>query len=93
MLGRFRAAYDQLAAEEFLVVQFVDGAFRFIDSLHLDEGETFRPLVVPVGHDLGVLNMADAVEQLEEIALGGVERQVTDVESRRSDFDWLRFTR
>ena len=73
MLGRFRTAHDQLAPEEFLVVQFLDGAFRLIDRLHLDEGEPFRALVVPVGHDLRVLDVADAVEQLEEIALGGVE--------------------
>ena len=57
MLARFRTAHDQLAAEEFLVVQFLDGAFRLVDRLHLDEGEPFRALVVFVGHHLGVLHL------------------------------------
>ncbi|MDP9187543.1 MAG: hypothetical protein M3O72_09340, partial [Verrucomicrobiota bacterium] len=30
---------------------------------------------------------------LEEIAFGCVEGQIADVKTRRSDFDWLRFTR
>jgi hypothetical protein len=35
--------------------------------------------------------VSNAVEQLEEIALGGVERQIADVETRRRDFNpfWL----
>src|ERR1700736_1850719 len=37
--------------------------------------------------------MADAVEKLEEIALGRVEGQIADVETWRSNFDWFRFTR
>ena len=41
MLGCFRTAHDQLPAEEFFVVQFVDSAFRFIDRLHLDESKSF----------------------------------------------------
>ena len=93
MFARFRAAHDQLAAEEFFVVQFVHGAFRFVDRLHLHEGEAFRALVVPIAHDFGVLHVADAVEQLEEIALRRVERQVADVKSRGSDFDRFRLAR
>ena len=87
MLARFRAAHDQLAAEEFLVVQFLDGAFRFFDRVHLHKGETLRTLVVFVGHDLGVLHRADAIEELEEIALRRFERQVPDVKPGRGDFD------
>ncbi len=73
VLARFRAADHELASEEFLIVQFIHRALGFLDRLHLDEGETFRALVVPIAHYFGVLHMADAVEELEEIALGCVE--------------------
>ena len=87
MLARFRSTYDQFAAEEFLVVQFRDGAFGFVHSQHLHEGKTFRALIMFVGDDFRVLHLADAIEQLEEIALGGVEGEIADVETRRRDFD------
>ena len=93
MLARFRAAHHQLAAEEFFVVQFLDGALRFLDGLHLHKGEPFGALVMPITYDLCVLHMTDAVEQLEEIALRGVEGQIADVKTGRSDFDWFRFAR
>src|SRR6476619_6532948 len=87
----FRAAHNEPATEEFLVVQFIHSALRFLDGLHLHKRKTFRALVVPIAYDLCVLHVANAVEQLEEIALGGVERQVADVETRRRDFNpfWL----
>jgi hypothetical protein len=56
----------------------------------LDERETFRSLVVAIAHDFGVLDMADAVEEFEEIALGRVEGQIADVKTRGRDFDCLR---
>src|SRR4051812_47799206 len=93
MLARFRATYDQLATEKFLVVQFLHRALRLIDRVHLDEGKSFRPLVVAISDHLGVLDRADAVEELEQIALGRVERQVSDVKSGRRYFDRFRFTR
>ena len=73
MLARFCAADHELAAKEFFVVQFLHGALCFLDGLHLDKGKTFRALVVPVTYDLGVLDVNDAVEQFEEIALRGIE--------------------
>jgi hypothetical protein len=92
-LACFGAAHDQFAAKEFLIVQFLDGAFRLFHGLHLDESKTFRTLVVAVANDFRVLHVANAVEQLEEIALGGVEGQISYVKTRRSDFDRLRFAR
>ena len=91
MLIGFRAAHHEPATEEFLVVQFLHGAFRFLDGLHLHKRKTFRALVVPIAYDLCVMHVANAVEQVEEIALGGVERQVANVETRRRDFNpfWL----
>ena len=91
MLIGFRAAHDKPATEKFLVVQFLHSAFRFLDGLHLDKCKTFRALVMPIAYDLCVLHVANAVEQFEQIALGGVERQVANVETRRRDFNpfWL----
>src|SRR5450755_2575397 len=93
MLARFRAAHDQLPAEEFLVVQFLHGAFRLVDREHLDEGEAFRTLVVFVRYHLGVLHRTDAVEEIEEIALRRIERQIPDIKPGRTDFDRFRFAR
>ena len=84
MLARFRATDHEFAAKEFFVVQFRHGALGFIDGLHLHEGEAFRALVVPVTHDFCVLHVANAVEQFEEVALGGVEGKVADVKTRRT---------
>ncbi len=44
-----------------------------------------------IAHDLGVLDVADAIEQVEQVAFRRVERQVADVKPGRSDFDRLRF--
>ena len=91
MLAGLRATDHESAAEEFLIVQFLHGTFRFLDGLHLNERKTFRALIMPVTYDLSVLHLPHAVEQFEEIALSGVEGQVADIKTRRSDFDRLRF--
>jgi hypothetical protein len=87
MLIGFRAAHNEPATEEFLIVQFLHRAFRFLNGLHLDKRKTFRTLIVSIAYDLCVLHVSNAVEQVEEIALGGVERQVANVETRRRDFN------
>lgn len=74
MLAGFGAAYNQFAAEEFLVVQFGHRPLGFIDRLHLHESETFRSLVVSIADNFRVLNVPDAIEELEQIALARVER-------------------
>ena len=91
MLIGFRAAHNEPATEEFLVMQFLHSALRFLDGLHLHKRKTFRALVVPIAYDLCVLYVSNAIEQIEEIALGGVEGQVANVETRRRDFNpfWL----
>ena len=70
----FRAAHNEPATEEFLVVQFLYSAFRFLDGLHLHEGKTLGALVVAIAYDLCVLHVSNTVEQVEEITLGSVER-------------------
>ena len=92
MFARFRAADHELAPEEFLVVQFLHGTLRFLNGLHLNESKALGALIVAIAHDLCVLDVADAVEELEEIALGRVEGQIADVKTRRSNFDRLRLT-
>src|SRR2546423_9837668 len=92
MLG-FCATHDQLAAQEFFVVQFRDGPPRFFDRLHLDESEALRALVVFVAHDLGVLHLTDAVEKLEQIALRGIEREVANIKPGRGHLDRLGLAR
>src|SRR3954447_7694776 len=89
-IARFRAADHELAPEEFFIVQFLHCALRFIDRLHRDEGKTFRALIVAIAHDLGVLHVADTVEELEQIALGRIEGQIADVKTRRSNLDRFR---
>jgi len=93
MLIGFCPAHDQPAAKEFFVVQFLHGAFRFLDGLHLYKGETFRALVVPVTYDLGILHVPHSVEQFKQIALGSVERQIANVQTWRSNFNALGFAR
>jgi len=90
MFARFRAAHHKLASEEFLVVQLRYRAFRFFDREHLHEGETFRALVVPVADHFRVLHLANAVEELEQIALSRIEGEIADVKTRRCDFDCFR---
>ena len=74
-------------------MQFLHSALRFLDGLHLHEGKSLRALVVPVTYDLRVLHVPNAVEQFEQVAFGRVEGQVTDVKTRRSNFDRFRFAR
>src|SRR6266404_1743039 len=92
MFAGLCATHHEPAAEEFFVVQFLDGAFCFFDGSHLHKGKSLRALVMPITHDLRVLHVPHTVEQLEEIALGGVEGQVADVKTRRGDFDPFRFS-
>jgi len=73
VLARFCAANYQFAAKEFLVVQFLNRAFGFFDRLHLNERETLRPLVVTITDYFCVLNVPDAVEQVEQVTLRGIE--------------------
>jgi len=61
-LAGFRAAHDQFTAEEFFVMQLLDGTFCLFHRLHLHEGETFRALIMAIADDFGVLHMANAVE-------------------------------
>jgi hypothetical protein len=89
-IERLGTADHELAAHEFFVVEFCDGALGLIHRLHLHEGETLRAHVVAIHNDLDVLNRAHAIEEIEQIALGCIEGEVADVEARGCDFHNLR---
>ena len=76
---RFRAANYQFAAQELLVVQLCNRSLGFLDGLHLHKRKSFRSLVVAVADYLRVLNVSDAVKQVEQVTLGRVEGQIANV--------------
>ena len=86
------AAHDQLATHVVFIMQFGDGAFRLVDGLHLHESESLRFVRMPIGNDLYVLHRPDAAEQLGEIALSRLKRQVAYVDARRRNLDSFRFS-
>ena len=65
MVARLRATDYKLAAKKLFVVEFLHRAFCFIHGEHLHEGKPLRALVVFVADHLGVLDLSDAVEELE----------------------------
>jgi len=93
VLVGFCPAYYQPATEEFFIVQFLHGAFRFFDGLHLHKCETFRTLVMTIAYDFGILHVPHARKQFKEIALGGVERQIPNVQAGRRNLDSFRLAR
>lgn len=88
----FRAADDELAAHEILIVQDFDGALGFIDRAHFNEGVSFRALGVLVAHDFSHADAADTAEEVFQIFLGGIIRQIAHVEALAGDFDIFRST-
>jgi hypothetical protein len=78
------------AAHEFLAVQFTDCAASFLDGAHGDKGESFGTLGAVVHHDLGIADTTDAVEELEEIALGSIVGQIADIEALGRDIAGVR---
>ena len=73
MFARFCPAHNELAAEKLLVVKFRHCALGFFDRVHLYESETFGTLIMLIADNLGVLNLTNPVEELEQIALRRIE--------------------
>jgi len=65
MVVRLSATDYEFAAQKLFVVEFLHRSFCFIHGEHLYEGKTLRALVVFVADHLGVLDLSDAVEELE----------------------------
>jgi hypothetical protein len=87
MLVGLRAAHDQPAAEELLVVQFLYRTLCLLNGLHLHKCKTLRALIVAITDDLCVLHVSHTVEQLKEIAFCRVEREIANVKTGRCDFN------
>jgi hypothetical protein len=81
VFARFRPAHDKFSAEKLFVVKFRYCPLGFFDGVHLHEGEAFRTLVMSVANNLRVLNLPDALEEFEQIALRGIERKIAYVET------------
>ena len=73
MFSGFRTANDKFATHEVLIVQLLNCTLCFFCRLHLHKRETFASLIVFVGHDFRRLHDPNAVEELEQIALGSIE--------------------
>ena len=84
------AADHELAPEKLLVMQFLHGALGFFGGLHLHECEAFGTLRLFMADDFRRHDLADAIEKFREVALGGVERKIADVKTRRGYLDGFR---
>src|SRR5256885_6112659 len=82
----FRLVDDESATAEVLSVQLFDGGLRLLLRLDVDEGEAARLSRVLVGDDLDGNHLPiRALEHLADLLLGGVVRQVSDVQPSRHD--------
>ena len=66
-------------------MEFRGGAARIGEAEHEDETEALRAMGLAVPGDLDVLDFAEAVEEFEEVAFGGVVGEIPDVEAGRLD--------
>jgi hypothetical protein len=78
------------ATHEFLAAELDDGTASFLDGGHGHEGKAFGTLRAAVNDDFGVTDVAHAVEELKEITLGGVVREIADVKTLGGDFSGIR---
>ena len=83
------SADNKFAGHEFLVMQFLYGAFGFVDGLHLDKRKAFGSLRLAMADYLNRHDLAHAVEKFGEIAFGGIEGQVADVQAGGGHLDGL----
>jgi hypothetical protein len=73
-------------------MEFFNRSSCFLERRHLDERESFRALGILVADHLSVTHLADPIEEIEQVAFGGVEREVTYIELRRGNLDQFRLT-
>ena len=87
------SAHHELAAHVLLVVEFGDGALGLVDGVQLDEAEALGAMGLAVADDFDVLDRADSAEEFEQVALGGVEGEVADVDAGSGHLDALGLAR
>jgi hypothetical protein len=73
------------ATLEVLLVQVVERLLRALGRGHLDKAEAARLAGHPVEHERDFLDLATRGELLLDQILGGVEGQITDVETISHD--------
>ena len=73
-------------------MEFLNCSPSFLERCHLDERESFRALGILVADHFSVSHLADPVKEVEQVAFGGVEREVTYIELRRGNLDQFRLT-
>jgi hypothetical protein len=76
----------QRATLEVLTVQLGEGLLGTLGRRHLDEAKAARLAAHAIDHDVDRQDFAALGETLREEMLGGVKREITDVETiRHSD--------
>ena len=73
-------------------MEFFNCSSCFLERCHLDKRESFRALGILVADHFSVTHLADPVKEIEQVAFGGVEREVTYIELRRGNLDQFRLT-
>src|SRR6185503_17198496 len=76
-------------AVELLLVERLACGARLVVIRHLDETEAFRPPGRAIANDLGGFHGADAGEELLQLGLAGVVRQISYVNSHAQSFELL----
>src|SRR5262245_39053168 len=92
LLTLFRLVDAQVAAIEVATVHLGDRATRFFVAAHADEREAARAAGLAVEHELDLGHVADLTECVLNLGLGGLKREIADVESI-AHFDCLSFRR
>ena len=88
----FRTADYKFASKKLFIMEFFNCSPGFLERCHLDEREPFRALGILVANHLSVAYLADPIEEIEQVAFGGVERKVTYVKLWRGNLDQFRLT-
>jgi hypothetical protein len=77
------AADYQLAAHVFLVVKLINCALGLLDGRKRDESESFGALSLAVANNLDVLYGPNAAEELHQVTLRRIEREIAYVDAGR----------
>ena len=73
-------------------MEFFNCSSCFLERCHLDKRESFRALGILVADHFSVTHLADPIKEIEQVAFGGVEREVTYIELRGGNLDQFRLT-
>jgi hypothetical protein len=80
-LALFRLVHADRAAFDERSVELLDGVLRFLRRAHRHEAEAARLAAVTVRHDVNVDHLAERSESGAERLCGGLERQISDIQT------------